>query len=81
MPAGTRVDSLPKNQNLDFKLYSYGLTAENRDSTLHLTRDISLNLLFVDAKYYGQLHDFYQSVRSADEEQVVIAPTAAVALR
>lgn len=80
MPAGTRVGSLPKNQNLDFKQYSYGLTAENSDSTLHLTRDISLNLLFVDAKYYGQLHDFYQSVRSADEEQVVIAPAAAVAL-
>jgi hypothetical protein len=81
MPAGTRVGSLPKSQNLDFKLYSYGLTAESRESTLHLTRDISLNLLLVDAKYYGQLHDFFQSVRSADEQQVVIAPAVAVALR
>jgi hypothetical protein len=80
MPAGTRVGSLPKNQTLDFKLYSYGLTAESRESTLHLTRDISLNMLLVDAKYYGQLHDFFQSVRSADEQQVVIAPAAAVAL-
>jgi hypothetical protein len=81
LPSGTRVGSLPKSQKLDFKLYSYGLTAENRDSTLHLTRDISLNMLIVDAKYYGQLYDFFQSVRSADEEQVVITPAAAVALR
>jgi hypothetical protein len=42
---------------------------------------VSLNLLIVDAKYYGQLHDFFQSVRTADEEQVVIAPAAAVASR
>jgi hypothetical protein len=80
MPAGTQVGSLPKNQNLDFKLYSYGHTAESRESTLHLTRDISLNLLLLDVKYYGLLHDFFQSVRSADEEQVVMAPAAAVAL-
>ena len=80
MPAGTRVGSLPKNQTLGSKLYSYGLTAESRESTLHLTRDISLNMLLVDAKYYQLLHDFFQSVRSADEEQVVIAPASAVAL-
>jgi hypothetical protein len=79
MPAGTRVGSLPKTQNLNFKLYSYGLTAESRESTLHLTRDISLNMLLVNAKFYEQLHDFFQSVRSADEEQVVIAPPASVA--
>jgi hypothetical protein len=81
MPAGTRVGSLPKSQKLDFERYSYGLTAESSDSTLHLTRDISLNLLLVEAKYYGLLHDFYQSVRSADEQQIVIAPSAAVTLR
>lgn len=81
MPAGTRVGSLPKSQNLVFNLYSYGLTAENHDGTLHLMRNMLLNLVLVDAKYYGQLHDFFQSVRSADEEQVVIAPAAAVTLR
>jgi hypothetical protein len=77
IPPGKHIDSLPKPSNLDFKAYSYALAAEEKDGTLHLKRDISIALLIVKAKYYDQLRQFFQSVRTADEEQIVIAPVTA----
>jgi Domain of Unknown Function with PDB structure (DUF3857)/Transglutaminase-like superfamily len=81
MPAGRRIGSLPKGQQLGSKFFSYDLTAENQDGRLHVKRDILVNLLLLDVKYYGQLRDFYQTVRSADEEQAVVTANAAVAQR
>jgi hypothetical protein len=79
IPSGKHVNSLPKPRNLEFKTYSYGMTAEEKDGTLHLKRDISVSLLIVNVKYYGVLQDFFRNVRTADEEQIVIS--AAVAQR
>ena len=81
MPPGAHVNNLPKARNLDFKTYSYGLSAEERDGTLHLKRDISVSLMIVDTKYYNQLRDFFQSVRTGDEEQIVISPAQSVTQR
>jgi hypothetical protein len=77
LPTGKHINSLPKARNLDFKTYSYGLTAEEKDGTLHLKRDISVSLLLVNVKFYNQLRDFFQSVRNADEDQVVIGSVVA----
>jgi hypothetical protein len=81
MPAGTKIGSLPKAQKIDEKVFSYSLTAETHDRTVHLRRDLSLSLLLVEAKFYPQLRDFFQSVRTADEEQIVVAPDSTVAQR
>ncbi len=77
LPAGKHLNSVPKPSNLDFKTYSYDLAAEEKEGTLHLKRDVSIALVLVNAKYYGQLRQFFQSVRTADEQQVVIAPVTA----
>lgn len=77
IPAGKHINSLPKPSNLDFKVYSYGFSAEEKDGTLLLKRDISIALLIVRAKYYDQLRQFFQTVRTADEEQIVISPVTA----
>jgi len=77
IPSGRHINSLPKARNLDFKLYSYAVAAEEKEGTLHLKRDISVGLLLVEAKYYDALRQFFQTVRTADEEQIVIAPVVA----
>jgi hypothetical protein len=77
IPSGRHINSPPKARNLDFKAYSYDLAAEEKEGTLHLKRDVSVALLVVNAKYYEQLRQFFQSVRTADEEQIVIAPVVA----
>jgi hypothetical protein len=73
MPPGKRIGSLPKSQNLNSRIFSYDLSTENRDGAVHLKRDLSLSLMLVDAKYYDQVRDFFQFVRTGDEEQVVVA--------
>jgi hypothetical protein len=77
IPSSRHINSLPKARNLDFKTYSYDLAAEEKEGTLHLKRDISVALLLVNVKYYDQMRQFFQSVRTADEEQIVIAPVVA----
>jgi hypothetical protein len=77
IPAGKHINSLPKPRTLTFNGYSYVQAAEEQDDTLHLKRDISFRLLLVKAQFYDQLRDFFQSVRTADEEQIVIAPVVA----
>lgn len=77
LPPGKHISSLPKPSNIDFKAYSYDLSAEEKDGTLHLRRDVRIALLLVSSKYYDGLRQFFQSMRTADEEQVVIAPVTA----
>jgi Domain of Unknown Function with PDB structure (DUF3857) len=81
MPADTKVGSLPKSQKIADPKMSYGLSAEVRDHSVHLSRDISVGLLLVEAKYYSVVRDFFQSVRTGDEEQLVLVPVGTVAQR
>lgn len=77
IPSGKHVGNLTKPHNLHYTNYSYDLVTEEQSGTLHLKRDISIGLLVVNVRYYDQLRQFFQSVRNADEEQVVIAPVVA----
>jgi hypothetical protein len=83
LPAGTKVASLPTNHKVAAStgVYSYEFSAESHDNLVHLSRNLSINMLLVEAKYYPELRNFYQSVRTADEEQIVVAPGSAVAQR
>jgi hypothetical protein len=52
---------------------------ENSRNTLHLTRNLSVDFLLLDPKYYGALRNFFQVVRTSDEEQIVLQPGTASA--
>jgi len=72
-PSGLQISGLPTPQNTDAKAVAYGLTAEDRNGALHVTRRLMLNLQLVEVKYYGPLHKFFQIVRSGDEQQAVLS--------
>jgi len=59
----------------------YVLKAENNKGTLHLTRKFDINLVFLEAQYYGALREFFQVVRSGDEDQIILQPGAAITVR
>jgi hypothetical protein len=44
---------------------------------VHLNRVLNLDLLLLEAKYYPALRNFFQVVRTGDEEQVVLQPIGA----
>jgi hypothetical protein len=75
LPAGWTVSSVPQPGSSDIHVASCKWTADGTPTTLHLKRDFSIETLLIDAKYYGQLQDFFQTVRrSAEEEAVVTIP-------
>jgi hypothetical protein len=73
LPAGWQISSLPAPQNQDLHVVGYALSVENKKGALHLTRKFDINILSMEAKYYGPMQSFFQIVRSGDEQQVVLA--------
>ena len=74
LPAGWQVSSLPKETMQDGHVVLYSLKAEENKTSVHITRKFSSDILLMDQKYYPALRNFYESVRTADEEQVLLQP-------
>jgi Transglutaminase-like superfamily len=81
LPLGWQVGSLPKPVNQDKQAVAYSLTVENDKGTLHLARKLKNDLVVLEAKYYPTLRAFYQMVRNGDEQQIMLQPAAATAVK
>jgi uncharacterized protein DUF3857 len=79
LPLGWAVSSLPAEQNRDANSARYLLKVENDKGNLHLTRKLSIDLVLLEAKYYPVLRNFFQVVRTGDEEQVLLQPIGTTA--
>jgi hypothetical protein len=77
LPLGWQVSSVPKEVTHDAKVALYIRKVADDKGTLHLTRVLRSSLLMVEAKYYPALRNFYQAVRTGDEEQIIVQPRAA----
>jgi len=77
LPAGWQVGSLPPAREQDKGLVAYTLKVENDKDALHLTRKLKVDVLLLEQQYYPALRIFFQSVRTGDEEQIVLQPGAA----
>jgi hypothetical protein len=74
LPLGWQVSSTPKAVNQDAKAVMYTMKADEDKGTLHLTRGLAVNMIFLDAKSYPALRNFFQMVRTEDEQQIVLQP-------
>jgi hypothetical protein len=74
LPLGWQVSSVPQPVKKDAKVLVYTLQVEDDKGTLHLERSLNSSLTMLEQKYYGALRNFYQAVRSADEQQIVLQP-------
>jgi hypothetical protein len=73
---GQEVTGLPSPKHLDRKLCIYDLAAETKNGSLHVTRHLMVNVTLLDPKYYEALRSFFQTVRTDDELQAVLSPSA-----
>ena len=80
LPAGWQTTSLPTAQNQNGKVVVYTLKVESDKNKLHLTRKLAIDLLLAEAKYYPAVRNFFQTVRTGDEEQIVLQPGATVSV-
>jgi hypothetical protein len=74
LPLGWQVSSLPQPLTNDSHVILYALKVENDKGTLHIERRLRRDIISLEQKYYPALRSFYQTVRSGDEEQVVLQP-------
>jgi hypothetical protein len=73
LPAGWEVNSVPQAVRSDIKAMSFETAAEQGAGKLHLQRKLVVNTLLLDQKFYGTLQDFFDRVRTGDDEQVILA--------
>jgi hypothetical protein len=76
LPAGWKVGSLPTEVHLDAKAAEYRIQAEKKENALQVTRTLRSDIVLYQPSVYPALRDFYQKVRSGDEQQVVLQPGA-----
>jgi hypothetical protein len=79
LPRGWQISSLPPPQAKDAKAVVYSLSVENNGGTVHVVRKLDVDLVILDVKYYPALQNFFQLVRTGDEEQVLLQPASASA--
>jgi hypothetical protein len=79
LPAGWQVSSVPTPQKLDAHVLNYTLNVDQDGASLHLTRKLTWDFLLLEPKYYPALRNFFQSVRTGDDQQIVLQPAAASA--
>ena len=79
LPLGWKVGSMPQSANVEKEVVVYDLKVDKADNALHITRKLSVNMLLVDTRYYPALRNFFQLVRTGDDEQVVLEPIGATA--
>jgi hypothetical protein len=79
LPLGWQVSSLPPEQKQDGHVIVYTLKAEHGKGTLHIVRLLNVDFLQLETKYYAALRNFFQVVKTGDEEQIVLQPGAAAA--
>jgi hypothetical protein len=79
LPSGWKIVSVPAPQKKDGGAVVYTSEAANNNGAVRLHRTLSLNLMFVEAKSYPHLRNFFQLVRTLDDQQVLLQPAAASA--
>lgn len=76
LPEGWQVSSLPAPQAQEKRVLTYHLKVDKEGNALHLTRNITWDFLSLEVKYYPALRAFFQSVRTGDDQQIVLQPAA-----
>ena len=77
LPAGVRADKLPQAKALDVGAFRYQMASENSENGLHLTRQLAIDGVLFAPKSYDAIYAFFQTVRSQDEQQIVLVRSAA----
>lgn len=74
LPLTWVVKNVPPAQTQDQKWIIYTLKVNDDRGVEHITRLLKLDLLGLDQKYYGTVRNFFQQVKTADEQQIVVQP-------
>ncbi len=77
LPAGWKISSIPQGWKSPEKALGYTLTAQDNNGKLHLSRTLTVDMIFLDVQYYSLLRHIFQEIKTNDDQQVVLDPAAA----
>jgi hypothetical protein len=77
LPAIWHVSSLPHSVRENRRIFDYASSSSAEPGVVHLQRALTVATLFVKSEDYGTIQDFYEIVRSADQDQIVLAVKSA----
>jgi hypothetical protein len=66
------VSSAPSPRTEDLNSFVYSTWTDEQDRTLQLNRALSINAGLLNIKHYATVQKFFQTVRSGDEDQVIL---------
>lgn len=73
LPAGYTIESAPKRSDLSWPDHAiFRVGSLPKESAVQVARSLAYNYTILDPKDYSGLHDFYQKVASADQQQIVL---------
>ena len=78
VPLGWQISAVPEPKTIDAKAILFDLETKNEKGTLHLTRDLKVNILMLPVENYPTLRKIFQVVRTFDEQQATLMPGATV---
>ena len=76
------MTSLPQGWSDTGKIVSYTLKAENDKQKLHLVRNLAVDFILLETKYYPALREYFQQIKTTDDQQIILeagAPSASAA--
>ena len=79
LPVGFQAASVPAAKTVGGgnSAIAYDFKADKDGGNLHLSRNLKVDFVLLDSKYYSTVRSFFQAVRATDEDQVVLQPIAA----
>lgn len=72
LPAGLHVESLPQKQSVSPDFGAYTAERTQKGNMLELRRDFAIGGFAFQLSMYPELKSFYEKMKSADEEQIVL---------
>ena len=74
LPDGWKVDNQPKDMDRDAKAVEFKLEVKNDGGAVRIKRQLRSDVVMVGKESYSILRNFYQLVKSEDEQQIVLLP-------
>lgn len=72
LPAGYKVEGLPKDEKTDLKAALYQISCTQTATTVEVKRELVMNTLLLDKKFYPTVRTFFGMAKSTDAEQAVL---------
>ncbi len=79
LPDGWKVATVPQERTTDGRVIMYTSKTTFDKNKLHLSRKLDVNIVLLEQRFYAALRNLFMSVRTGDEEQVVLEPGAITA--